>query len=82
MDGPDCFDRSGIDHHRLSNLHQDLGANGRVSYSNPSRQCLFEFEDCENRTFKVYDGHCPSFGSDNLNYPSFFLLPDLNAIAM
>lgn len=56
--------------------------NGRVSYSNPSRQCLFEFEDCENRTFKVYDDHCPSFGSDNLNYPSFLLLPDLNAIAM
>ena len=27
--------------------------NGRVSYSNPSRQCLFEFEDCENRSFKV-----------------------------
>jgi molybdopterin/thiamine biosynthesis adenylyltransferase len=27
--------------------------NGRVSYSNPARQCLFEFEDCENRAFKA-----------------------------
>ena len=27
--------------------------NGRVSYSNPSRQCLFEFEDCEKKSFKV-----------------------------
>lgn len=26
--------------------------NGRVSYSNPVRQCLFEFEDCEKRAFK------------------------------
>jgi hypothetical protein len=27
--------------------------NGRVSYSNPARQCLFEFEDCEARAFKA-----------------------------
>jgi ubiquitin-like modifier-activating enzyme ATG7 len=27
--------------------------NGRVSYSNPARQCLFEFEDCESRAFKA-----------------------------
>lgn len=27
--------------------------NGRVSYSNPARQCLFEFEDCEQRSFKA-----------------------------
>ena len=27
--------------------------NGRVSYSNPVRQCLFEFEDCEKRAFKA-----------------------------
>ncbi len=27
--------------------------NGRVSYSNPARQCLFEFEDAEARSFKA-----------------------------
>ncbi len=27
--------------------------NGRVSYSNPARQCLFEFADCEQRRFKA-----------------------------
>ena len=27
--------------------------NGRVSYSNPCRQSLFEFEDCEKRSYKV-----------------------------
>lgn len=27
--------------------------NGRVSYSNPARQCLFEFEDCEQRSYKA-----------------------------
>jgi ubiquitin-like modifier-activating enzyme ATG7 len=26
---------------------------GRVSYSNPARQCLFEFEDCEMRSYKA-----------------------------
>ena len=26
--------------------------NGRVSYSNPARQCLFEHEDCVNRSYK------------------------------
>lgn len=27
--------------------------NGKVSYSNPARQCLFEFEDCTNRSYKA-----------------------------
>lgn len=27
--------------------------NGRVSYSNPARQCLFEFEDAESRAYKA-----------------------------
>ena len=26
---------------------------GKVSYSNPARQCLFEFEDCTNRSYKA-----------------------------
>lgn len=27
--------------------------NGRVSYSNPARQCLFEFDDCVERRYKA-----------------------------
>lgn len=26
---------------------------GRVSYSNPARQCLFEYEDCVNKAYKA-----------------------------
>jgi ubiquitin-like modifier-activating enzyme ATG7 len=32
--------------------HITLVDNGRVSYSNPARQCLFEFEDCVQRAHK------------------------------
>ncbi|CAM9198000.1 unnamed protein product, partial [Ectocarpus fasciculatus] len=32
--------------------HITLVDNGRVSYSNPARQSLFEFEDAENKAFK------------------------------